>query len=306
MVVVFATVIVVSPDHLVRDLQDDRPARQRRPNSPAWTSPSTACTATRSSSSRTPSSKASRPSRPPKQRAGPRRGGLGLSGGQLVPSSTGLGRRLGERRPLRRVRRQSSARSVAPPSGRPRGPSVRGARARAKIRARRRIYGGRPRADRGAGDALERHAPIVVHDRDEPEPLTSVRAFAARARSSRTAAAGWLRARRRAGQYWCCSPDNQTWAADRRQRATGRISARRCVAPPGVCGPGGERPWSIASTPTPTVPTGPGRTQHVPTRGPRMRPPVVRIDESRPPWMRYRGRWGAVARASLPLRLAAR
>ena len=55
-VVVFALVLGALPRHLVRDRQDDRAARQRRrPRWPAWTSPSTACTATRSSSSPTPS-----------------------------------------------------------------------------------------------------------------------------------------------------------------------------------------------------------------------------------------------------------
>ena len=34
--------------------------------------------------------------------------------------------------------------------------------------------------------------------------------------------------------------------------------------------------------------------------GPRMRPPVVRIDESRPPWMRYPGRWGDTVAGWVP------
>ena len=171
---------------------------------------------------------------------------------------------------------------------------------------------------------LERYAPVVVHDAQETGRLTSVRAFAGRVPDvppgpERPVAYGhrdgpWL-------QYWLFFAYN---AQDRGIVATGRhegdwelvqfrlrgdrpveavysqhSGAESC--PYGWVRRAGYRPIVYAARGSHSAYFVPGlrdRTWPDPNdeadgRGDRARPRLVRISAGSPPWMRYRGTWGA-------------
>lgn len=176
--------------------------------------------------------------------------------------------------------------------------------------------------------ALDRYAPVVVHDSREPDPLTSVRAFAGRAPGVEPGPARAIVYGRRAGrwlQYW------MFFAANRQDRGlfrTGRhegdwemvqFRLRRGRAVQAVysqhagaesCGYGfvrraGGHPVVLVARGSHAAYFVPGlrdRTWPDPNdeadgRGLRERPRLVRITEARPAWIRYPGRWGG-SRAS--------
>ena len=179
--------------------------------------------------------------------------------------------------------------------------------------------------------ALERHAPIVVHSGGEPDPLTSVRAFAGRVPGVEPGRPRPVVYGRRAGswlQYWMLFEYN---SHDRGLLRTGRhegdwemiqLRLRRGRPVQAVyaqhsgaesCGfrwaaRGGERPVVQLARGSHAAyfrtglrdRTWPDPNDEADGEGPRMRPPVVRIDESRPPWMRYPGRWGDTVAGWVP------
>jgi hypothetical protein len=178
-------------------------------------------------------------------------------------------------------------------------------------------------APAAAAGALERYAPVVVHDGAERSPLTSVEAFA-----GRVPGVGEGRPRptvygRRAGpwlQYWLLFAQN---AQDRGLLRTGRhegdwemvqyrlrrgrivraVYAQHSGAE--ACGIGNVRrsrghPVVFLARGSHAAYFRPGlrdRTWPDPNdeadgRGLRVRPRLVRVDTGSPPWMRYAGRWG--------------
>src|SRR5918992_657627 len=171
--------------------------------------------------------------------------------------------------------------------------------------------------------ALERHAPIVVHAGGEPDLLTSVRAFAGRVPGVEPGRPRPVVYGRRAGQwlqYWMLFEYN---AQDRGIFRTGRhegdwemiqLRLRRGRPVQAVyaqhsgaesCGfrwaaRGGQRPvvFLARGSHASYFVTGlrdrmwPDPNDVADGDGLRVRPRVVRITESRPAWMRYRGRWG--------------
>jgi hypothetical protein len=171
--------------------------------------------------------------------------------------------------------------------------------------------------------ALDRYAPVVVHDSREQYPLTSVRAFAGRVPGVEPGPVRPVLYGRRAGhwlQYWMFFAAN---SQDRGLLHTGRhegdwemvqvrlrrgrpvravyaqhSSAESCRF--GWAAQTGIRPvvqlarGSHAAYFVPGVRdrSWPDPNDAADGRGLRLRPRVVRITEGRPPWMRYRGRWG--------------
>jgi hypothetical protein len=178
---------------------------------------------------------------------------------------------------------------------------------------------------------LERYAPVVVHDSREPDTLTSVRAFAGSVPGVAPGPAQPVLYGRRAGpwlQYWMLfAHDSQ----DRRPLRTGRhegdwemvqLRLRRGRPVQAVyaqhsgaesCGYG----WASRGGSRPVVHVArgshaayfvsglrdriwPAANDETDGRGLRVRPRLVRIAEERPPWMRYRGRWGATRAGWVP------
>jgi hypothetical protein len=171
--------------------------------------------------------------------------------------------------------------------------------------------------------ALERWAPAVVHAGGEPDLLTSVRAFAGRVPGVEPGRprpvvygrreGGWL-------QYWMLFANN---SQDRGLLRTGRhegdwemiqlrLRGGRPVQAVYSQHSGAEScgfRWAARGAERPLVRLARGshaayfvtglRDRMWPDPndvadgdGPRVRPRVVRISETSPPWMRYRGRWG--------------
>jgi hypothetical protein len=184
--------------------------------------------------------------------------------------------------------------------------------------------------------ALERHAPIVVHAGGEPDLLTSVRAFAGRVPGVEPGRPRPVVYGRRAGrwlQYWMLFANN---SQDRGLLRTGRhegdwemiqLRLRRGRPVQAVyaqhsgaeaCGfgwaaRGGERPVVQLARGSHAAyfvtglrdRTWPDPNDVADGDGPRMRPRVVRIDESRPPWIRYPGRWGDTRAGWVPGEMSA-
>jgi hypothetical protein len=171
--------------------------------------------------------------------------------------------------------------------------------------------------------ALERYAPVLVHDSREGDPLASVRAFAGRVPGVPPGPVRPVVYGRRAGpwlQYWMLFPSN---SQDRGLLRTGRhegdwelvqlrLRAKRPVqavyaqhSGAESCGFGwvrrsGSRPVVFVARGSHAAYFVPGlrdRTWPDPNdeadgRGQRVRTRLVRIAEDSPGWMRYPGRWG--------------
>jgi hypothetical protein len=171
--------------------------------------------------------------------------------------------------------------------------------------------------------ALERYAPVIVHASGEPDPLTSVRAFAGRVPAVEPGPARPVVYGRRVGpwlQYWMLFAAN---SQDRGLLRTGRhegdwelvqyrlrdgrpvraVYAQHSGAEScrfGFVRRAGDHPvvWlargSHAAYFVPGVRdrTWPDPNDEADGRGERVRPRLVRIDVDRPDWMRYPGRWG--------------
>jgi len=171
--------------------------------------------------------------------------------------------------------------------------------------------------------ALERYAPVVVHDSGERDPLTSVRAFAGRVPGVEPGAVRPVVYGRRVGrwlQYWMLFRANRQ---DRGLLRTGRhegdwelvqlrLRRRRPVqavysqhsgaelCPYGWARRVGDRPivYLARGSHAGYFVTGmrdrswPDPNDEADGHGLRVRPRVVRIGEHRPAWMRYAGRWG--------------
>jgi hypothetical protein len=175
-----------------------------------------------------------------------------------------------------------------------------------------------------AAGPLERYAPVVVHDSGEDDPLTSVRAFAARVPGIEPGRARPVVYGRRAGewlQYWMFfAYESQDRGLLRTGRHEGdwemvqfRLRGRRPVEAVYAQHSGAEScpyGWVRRSDGRPVVYLARGshaayfvpglrdRTWPDPNdvadgRGLRVRPKLVRIGEDSPAWMRYRGHWGA-------------
>jgi hypothetical protein len=178
-------------------------------------------------------------------------------------------------------------------------------------------------APAAAAGALDRYAPVVVHDSGEPDTLTSVRAFAGRVPGVEPGPARPVVYGRRAGrwlQYWMFFAYN---AQDRGLLRTGRhegdwelvqlrlrggrpvqaVYAQHSGAE--SCGyrqvrlAGGRPVVQLArgSHAAYFVPglrdrTWPDPNDRADGGGERVRPRLVRITARSPEWMRYRGRWG--------------
>jgi hypothetical protein len=171
--------------------------------------------------------------------------------------------------------------------------------------------------------ALERHAPVVVHDSGEPDPLTSVRAFAGRVPGVEAGRERPVVYGRRAGpwlQYWMFfASDSQDRGLLRTGRHEGdwelvQLRLRRGRPVEAVyaqhsgaesCGFG----WAALGGARPVVRlargshaayfasglrdrTWPDPNDEADGRGLRVRPRLVRITDDSPPWVRYDGRWG--------------
>jgi hypothetical protein len=175
-----------------------------------------------------------------------------------------------------------------------------------------------------AGGPLERYAPVVVHDSAEPSPLTSVEAFAGRVPGVPSGRPRPTVYGRRAGpwlQYWMLFEAN---VQDRGLLRTGRhegdwelvqLRLRRGRPVQAVyaqhsgaeaCGVRGfrrsrGRPVVFLARGSHAAYFQPGvrdrlwpdPNDETDGRGLRVRPKVVRMSGSSPPWMRYPGRWGA-------------
>jgi hypothetical protein len=171
--------------------------------------------------------------------------------------------------------------------------------------------------------ALERYTPVIVHAGDEPDPLTSVRAFAGRVPAVEPGRPRPVVYGRRAGrwlQYWMLFANN---SQDRGLLRTGRhegdwemvqlrLRGGRPVRAVYAQHAGAEScpfRWAARAGERPVVQLARGshaayfvtgvrdRTWPDPNdvadgEGPRVRPRLVRIGEDRPAWMRYPGRWG--------------
>ena len=178
---------------------------------------------------------------------------------------------------------------------------------------------------------LERYAPVVVHDSREPDPLTSVRAFAGRVPGVTPGPARPVLYGRREGpwlQYWMFFAFN---SQDRGLLHTGRhegdwemvqflLRGGRPVQAVYAQHAGAEScryGWvrRAGSRPVVNVARGshaayfvtglrdrtwPDPNDETDGRGFRARPRLVRIAEERPPWMRYRGRWGGTRAGWVP------
>ena len=170
---------------------------------------------------------------------------------------------------------------------------------------------------------LARHAPVVVHDSGEPDPLVSVRAFAGRVPGVAPGRVRPVIYGRRDGpwlQYWMLFERN---SQDRGLLRTGRhegdwemiqlrlrgdrpvqaVYAQHSGAEScryGRVRHAGTQPLvylargSHAAYFTPGLRdrTWPDPNDAADGRGLRVRPRLVRITDDRPPWMRYPGRWG--------------
>jgi hypothetical protein len=170
---------------------------------------------------------------------------------------------------------------------------------------------------------LERYVPVVVHAGGERDRLTSVRAFAGRVPGVEPGpprpvvygrrAARWL-------QYWMLfaanSQDRGLLRTGRHEGDWGMVQLRLRGGQPvqavyaqhsgaESCGfrwaaRGGKRPVVQLARGSHAAyfvdglrdRTWPDPNDEADGRGERVRPRLVRIDEDRPAWMRYRGRWG--------------
>jgi hypothetical protein len=181
------------------------------------------------------------------------------------------------------------------------------------------------------GGPLEEHVPVVVHAGGEPDLLTSVQAFAGRVPGVKPGPARPVVYGRRAGQwlqYWLLFEEN---TQDRGLFRTGRhegdwemiqlrlrdgrpvqaVYAQHSGAE--SCGfrwaaRGGRRPVVFLARGSHAAYFVGGRRDRVwpdpndvaDGDGPRVRPRLVRVSESRPEWMRYRGRWGETRAGWVP------
>jgi len=179
--------------------------------------------------------------------------------------------------------------------------------------------------------ALDRYVPVVVHASGEPDPLTSVRAFAGRVAGVEPGPARPVVYGRRAGrwlQYWmlfaASSQDRGLLRTGRREgdwefvqlRLRGRRAVRAVYSQHSgaeSCGyrfvrKSGGRPvvyLARGSHAAYFVPglrdrTWPDPNDEADGRGLRARPRLVRISAGSPPWIRYRGRWGATRAGWVP------
>jgi hypothetical protein len=179
--------------------------------------------------------------------------------------------------------------------------------------------------------ALDRYAPVVVHAGDEPDPLTSVRAFAGRVPGVEPGRPRPVVYGRRAGrwlQYWMLfENDSQDRGLLRTGRHEGdwemiqlRLRRGRPVQAVYMQHSGAEScgfRWAARGGTRPIVQLARGshagyfitgvrdRTWPDPNdvadgEGPRVRPRLVRISEDRPAWMRYPGRWGDTRASWVP------
>jgi hypothetical protein len=186
-------------------------------------------------------------------------------------------------------------------------------------------------AQASAARALERYAPVVVHDSGEPSPLTSVEAFAGRVPGVPDGRPRPTVYGRRAGpwlQYWMFFAEN---TQDRGVVGTGRhegdwemvqyrLRRGRIVqavyaqhASAETCGARGFRRsrghpvvflarGSHAAYFQPGVRdrTWPDPNDETDGRGLRVRPRLVRVTASSPAWMQYPGRWGDTRAGRVP------
>ena len=188
-----------------------------------------------------------------------------------------------------------------------------------------------PVADAGAAGPLARYAPVVVHASGEPDPLTSVEAFAGRVpgvpdERPRPTVYG-----RRAGpwlQYWlffaASTQDRGLFRTGRHEgdwemvqyrlrhgRAVQAVYAQHSEAE--SCGYGQVRRsrgrpvvfLARGSHAAYFVPglrdrTFPDPNDEADGRGRRVRPRLVRVSAESPAWMRYDGRWGATRAGWFP------
>jgi hypothetical protein len=182
-----------------------------------------------------------------------------------------------------------------------------------------------------AAGPLERYAPVVVHDSGEDDPLTSVRAFAARVPGIEPGGARPVVYGRRAGewlQYWMFfAYQSQDRGLLRTGRHEGdwemvqlRLRGARPVEAVYAQHSGAEScpyGWVRRADGRPVVylargshaayfvtglrdRTWPDPNDEADGRGLRARPKLVRITEDSPAWMRYRGRWGATRAGWVP------
>jgi hypothetical protein len=186
-------------------------------------------------------------------------------------------------------------------------------------------------ASAAAAGPLERYAPVVVHDAGERSPLTSVQAFAGRVPGVRAGRPRPTVYGRRAGpwlQYWllfAANPQDRgvlrtgrhegDWELVQYRLRGGRPVQALYTQHSGAesCGYGGVRrsrgrPVVFVARGSHAAYFRPGlrdRTWPDPNdeadgRGPRSRPRLVRVDDDRPPWMAYDGRWGATRAGWIP------
>jgi hypothetical protein len=186
-------------------------------------------------------------------------------------------------------------------------------------------------ATASAAGPLARFAPVVVHDSRETSPLTSVRVMAGRVPGVEPGEARPTVYGRRDGdwlQYWMFFGANQhdrgllgtgrhegDWELVqyrlRRGRIVRAVYAQHAVAE--SCG--AARVRRSRGRPVVYVARGSHAMYFVPGlrermwpdpndeadgRGLRVRPRLVRVTEDRPPWMAYRGLWGASRASWIP------
>jgi hypothetical protein len=186
-------------------------------------------------------------------------------------------------------------------------------------------------ASAAAAGPVERFAPVVVHDSGETSPLTSVEAFAGRVPGVPSGRERPTVYARRAGewlQYWMLFEQNLQdrgvfrtgrhegdWEFVQYRLRRGRIVQAVYAQHSGAetCGPRGIRTsrghpvvflarGSHAAYFQPGVRDRmwPDPNDETDGRGLRVRPRVVRVTAQAPPWMRYRGRWGASRAGVVP------
>jgi hypothetical protein len=182
-----------------------------------------------------------------------------------------------------------------------------------------------------AATPLERYAPVVVHDSGERSPLTSVQAFAGRVPGVAPGRPRPTVYGRRAGpwlQYWLLFADNPqdrgvlrtgrhegdwelvqyrlrgdrlaeaVYAQHSGAESCGASAVRRSRGRPVVFLARGSH--AAYFRPGLRDRTWPDPNDEADGRGLRVRPRLVRVDEDRPPWMAYPGRWGATRADWIP------
>jgi hypothetical protein len=178
---------------------------------------------------------------------------------------------------------------------------------------------------------LDRYAPVVVHDSHERYSLTSVRAFAGRVPGVEPGPVRPVFYGRRTGrwlQYWmffAANPQDRGILRTGRHEGDWELVALRLRGGRPVravysqhsgaesCGFG----WATRTSTRPLVQlargshaayflaglrdrTWPDPNDEADGRGLRVRPRLVRITATSPPWMRYRGRWGDTRASWIP------